>query len=144
MPDFPGFAFTGFEILVRTLYGEARGEPREGKHAVAWVILNRAAIGKAYGGPSIAGVCLKTKQFSCWNAGDPMRVKVELADVPRLANCLAAATEVFTGEALDPTGGATHYLNPELTRQIRGGTLPDWADPAKRTAVIGLHWFYKL
>ena len=137
-------SFAGFEVAVRTIYGEARGEPREGKHAVMWVILNRAR-GKGYGGPTLIGVCQRKFQFSCWNPGDSMRVKVELADVERLANCLEAATEVLVGKVPDPTGGATHYLNPEVTRRIRvDSDLPNWARDEWLTAKIGAHWFYKV
>lgn len=138
-------SFGEFEIVVRTLFGEARGEPREGKHAVVWVIVNRARIGRAYGGPELDGVCLKRKQFSCWNVYDPMRAKIKAATFTKLANCVAAAHEVLTGKVPDPTGGATHYLNPEMTRRIRGdGKLPSWAEGVTPVKIIGAHHFFKL
>jgi N-acetylmuramoyl-L-alanine amidase len=133
-----------FSVLVRTIYGEARGEPREGKIAVAWVIVNRSEL-EGYGGPSLDGVCLKAHQFSCWNLDDPMRSKIRLARVPQLINCIHAGLDVVEGLVPDPTGGATHYLNPEVTKMIRpDGKLPSWAEDDKITAMIGKHTFYKL
>lgn len=58
------------DILARTIYGEARGEPWEGKIAVAWVVRNRAERG-GWWGDTIREVCLKPWQFSCWNETDP-------------------------------------------------------------------------
>ena len=50
-------------IVARTLYMEARSERKTGIDAVASVIYNRADK-KAENLPT---VCLKEKQFSCWN-----------------------------------------------------------------------------
>lgn len=61
---------SALDTLTKTIWGEARGEGREGMIAVAWVILNRASIG-GWWGNSIETVCLKPWQFSCWNANDP-------------------------------------------------------------------------
>ena len=52
------------------------------------------------------------------------------------------------GEAGAPSQGATHYLNPVVTRRLRekagkGLTLPDWVEKMTLTAVIGRHHFYK-
>ena len=49
-----------------TLYAEARGEPIEGRIAVANVIRNRVRLQKARYGFSPKQVCLKAHQFSCW------------------------------------------------------------------------------
>lgn len=131
------------DVMARTLFGEARGEPWEGKIAVAHVILNRAKK-NGYGGPTIHGVCKKKWAFSCWNANDPMLPKLMNADVEKLQDCIRAALDAITGKEPDPTKGANHYLNPEVTRKIRHGSLPEWADETKITAKLGLHWFYKL
>ena len=54
------------ELVGLTLYGEARGEPIEGIVAVGCVIRNRVKFeGSFY------AVCLKPRQFSCWNQDDP-------------------------------------------------------------------------
>lgn len=50
-------------VVARTLYMEARGEGASGMSMVMTVIWNRAGGDKA----KFADVCLKKKQFSCWN-----------------------------------------------------------------------------
>jgi hypothetical protein len=44
------------------------------------------------------------------------------------------------GDTPDPTNGATHFLNPEIVRARRGGTLPGWAQGSGQR--IGDHVFY--
>ncbi|MGH3756111.1 MAG: cell wall hydrolase, partial [Pseudonocardiaceae bacterium] len=61
-----------WEVMGRTLYGEARGEPFDGLVAVAWVIRNRAESPRWWG-RDVKGVCLHPLQFSCWNETDPNR-----------------------------------------------------------------------
>ena len=56
-------------IMAKTIWGEARGEGRNGQVAVAWVIRNRAERGGWFGN-TIREVCLKDQQFSCWNNND--------------------------------------------------------------------------
>ena len=63
-------------IFAKTIWAEARGEPLEGQIAVANVILNRARQG-GWWGDDVAGVCCKSKQFSCWNEGDPNRARMD-------------------------------------------------------------------
>lgn len=128
------------DILTRTLYGEARGEPHKGAIAVAWTIRNRAEDPKWWGGPSIESVCLKPKQFSCWNVGDPnypflSGIKpIPSKDYVRLQE---VAIAVIDGHEIDPTYGATHYH----ARSMRN--YPVWTKNAKMTIVIGGHVFYK-
>lgn len=63
-----------YDILQKTLVGEAAGETEKGQRAVCWVIYNRVKGNKTYWydtneGNTIAGVCLKKGQFECWNEG---------------------------------------------------------------------------
>jgi hypothetical protein len=44
----------------------------------------------------------------------------------------------------DLSKNADHYLNVELTKRLRGGTLPSWVDLSKVTVVIGNHTFLNL
>lgn len=134
-------SFDDFDTLARTVYGEARGESAEGRIAVAHVILNRVKVARAHGGywwgDTIAGVCRKRWQFSCWNQNDPNREKLlEVgADSVTFVGCLAAAHAALTGDVPDPTDGATHYH----TQAVR----PEWANGRSPVAVIGHHSFYR-
>lgn len=123
------------EIAARTVYGEARGESYSGKLAVCWTIRNRTE-NPNWWGRSVAEVCLKPKQFSCWD--DHNRIKmlqVGLGD-PIFADCMRATLEVVMGTALDLTLGADHYH----AMSIR----PAWAKDERLTAIVGNHKFYKL
>jgi spore germination cell wall hydrolase CwlJ-like protein len=128
------------DIMARTIMGEARGEPDQGKIAVGWVILNRARSGKWFGGGGdIFAVCRKPYQFSCWNPGDPNLSVITRARAgdPIFDKCLAAAKQVLSGSVADPTGDATHYFANYIA-------TPSWAKPPARfTVKIGVHKFYK-
>lgn len=124
-------------IMARTIYGEARGEGWNGMVAVAYVILNRAALG-GWWGDSIISVAQKPWQFSAWNEGDPNRAVIENlkpGDSWIFDKAYEIAGLVIGGDIEDPTGGATNYHTLEIT--------PAWADPSKQVAVIGNHIFYE-
>lgn len=124
---------------VATVYMEAGGEPHEGKLAVAYAILNRAAAERR----SISDVVLQPWHFSAWNTDSPTRMRLDTLDERAWTECASAFLAAFLDKVPDPTRGATHYLNEELTRRIRGGSLPSWFDEAKVTARIGRHTFLK-
>jgi len=136
-PAAPGDAV---DILARTLFGEARGEPVRGQEAVAAVVLNRVRRARRRGGwwwgKTVAEVCLKPSQFSCWNAADPNRAKILAATAadPAFAACLRIARRAVAGALADPTDGATHYHAV--------GRTPLWAVGREPSAVIGGHAFY--
>jgi N-acetylmuramoyl-L-alanine amidase len=128
-----------FDCLRRTVYGEARGQPFRGQIAVAWVVLNRARHPSiTWWGEGIAGVCLKAKQFSCWNPDDPNSPLVRAANdnMPSFIKATAAAALVLSGEMPDPTQSATHYHADSIPR-------PPWTVGAKQTVTIGNHIFYR-
>ena len=60
-----------------------------------------------------------------------------LLGVPTVAEI---ADAVLAGHIPDPTTGATHFLNPVIVRERRGGSLPSWADSDGQP--IGRHVFY--
>ena len=132
--------------MAQTVLGEAEGEDRRGKLAVAWVIRNRA---DQNGWPdNMKSVALQHMQFSCWNDGHPGRKRM---DSPKTYvsediwhDCFLAAISAMYDIAPDPTHGANHYLNVELTRKINKGRLPSWFDQAAVTAEIGEHTFLRL
>ncbi|MGE5545571.1 MAG: cell wall hydrolase [Solirubrobacterales bacterium] len=130
------------DVLARTLWGEARGEPVAGKEAVASVVLNRVARAKAAGGRhwwggTVEEVCRRPWQFSCWNPGDPNRAKIEAVTMEdrTFRTCVRIARRALGGVVADATEGATHY------HAI--GLLPPWARGLTPTAEIGGHLFYK-
>jgi spore germination cell wall hydrolase CwlJ-like protein len=123
------------DVLARTLWGEARGEPVRGIEAVAAVVANRVRKG-GWWGRDVISVCRKPSQFSCWNPADPNRAKLERVDesdrVFRI--CVRIARRAIAGSVVDPTAGATHY-------HVRG-CVPAWAHGREPSAEIGNHLFY--
>lgn len=137
----PDIAADPVQVLARTVWGEARGEPVRGQEAVAAVVLNRVARAAARGGrwwwgASIVEVCLKPWQFSCWNPADPNRARLlaVTADNRAFDQALRIARRAVAGTLPDPTGGATHYH--------ARGIHPPWAWRAVPCAEIGRHLFY--
>jgi len=127
-------------VITQTVLLEAEAEPYLGKLAVAYTIINRMDkhhLPATY-------VCWQPWQFSCW-LDDLTKISSRFAKAPQDAwtDSLHAADQAFHKSIPDPTQGATHYLNEELTKQIRGGTLPTWVASMTHTVKIGLHDFYK-
>lgn len=128
------------DVLARTIYGEARGEPVRGKEAVAAVILNRVRLAKRRGGywwgNDIQEVCTKPWQFSCWNDNDPNRQKLLNVDRDNTVfkTCLRVARRGARGALKDPTRGSTHYHTLNID--------PPWSSGRGPTVIIGRHQFY--
>lgn len=138
-------------LYAATVLLEAEGEPELGKLAVAWVIRSRMDQQRApiqtviLGKDQLAqGDGKPYEAFSCWN-DDYVAMRVA-----RLANPDPVITEIcwrvtcaaFWKLVPDPTHGATFYLNPELTRQIRlDHKLPSWYDPKRVKLRVGHHEF---
>lgn len=131
---FQGDPYT-VDVLARTIYGEARGETRSGREAVAAVIVNRAERG-GWWGDTIAAVCRAPWQFSCWNKGDPNRAIIErvTAADPIFRECLEIAQSAVAGTLPDRTRGATHYHADYVS--------PGWAKTGTVSARVGAHIFY--
>ena len=120
-------------IIADTLYMEARGEGEHGQRAVASVIYNRAH-GKA---ENMESVCLKPKQFSCWNGKASKRVKIapkNALDRQAYIIALKIEKELLNGN-FAPLGEWTHYYNPRLCS-------PKWAQGVPYVK-IGNHNFLK-
>ena len=129
------------DILARTIYGEARGEPVRGKEAVAAVVMNRVRRARAAGrtywwGATVEDVCRRPWQFACWNDSDPNRQKVERVDADNrvFQTCQRIARRAVSGTLSDPTEGATHYHAKSVS--------PPWARGKAPSAEIGGHVFY--
>jgi N-acetylmuramoyl-L-alanine amidase len=126
------------DIMARTLYGEARGEGREGIEAVAAVIMNRVRNPRWWG-IDVVSVCQKPWQFSCWNDGDPNRAKllaVTAAD-PQFQECQAIAHDALNGVLVDPTSNADSYFDTIIQP-------PSWAIGRLPVYLIGDLRFYRL
>ncbi len=125
------------DYLIRTIAFEASGEPEEGKAAVAHVILNRKTSGRW--GDYIKDVVTHPWQFEPWMTRRLEMENLSLDD-PRYQDAARIADAVLAGEMPDPTVGATHFLNPVIVRQRRGGSLPSWTRGEGQP--IGRHTFY--
>jgi spore germination cell wall hydrolase CwlJ-like protein len=121
--------------LALNIYHEARGEPLQGKIAVAHVVLNRVAASRFPG-----QVCDVIKQggerrryrcqFSWWCDGRSDKPR----DLVAWRESLLIALLIRRGAADDPTEGALWY-HADTVR-------PYWADLLKPRTKIGKHIFY--
>jgi spore germination cell wall hydrolase CwlJ-like protein len=130
------------EIMAKTIYGEARGEYMRKNGglksliAVGNVIMNRSLESAT----SITTVCLKPKQFSCWNENDPNKKVIEqIVPSDELYNiCFAVAAKIICEELNDITNGANHYYSRFMKRP------PYWSEGHTPIIKIGNHIFFKL
>ena len=130
------------EIMAKTIYGEARGEyfRKDGGikalEAVGHVIMNRSITEEI----TISEVCLKHKQFSCWNKNDPNRKVIENVTMtdPVYRICYIVATRIVCNDIDDITNGANHYYSDNLHK------IPYWAKGKQPILKIGNHLFFKL
>lgn len=125
------------DYLVRTIVFEASGETEEGKAAVAHVVLNRRRSGRW--GDTIKDVVTQPWQFEPWMTRRREMERLS-PDDPRYKDAARIADAVLAGQMPDRTAGATHFLNPIIVRQRRGGSLPSWARGEGQP--IGRHTFY--
>ena len=111
-------------LLAQLVCGEARGEPYEGKVAVASVILNRT-LDKRFPN-SVAGVVYQTHAFESVSNGEIYR-----GTTPE---CFKAARAAISG--WDPSNGSVFFYAPSKTTNKY-----IWSRPITRT--IGRHNFAK-
>jgi spore germination cell wall hydrolase CwlJ-like protein len=139
------YALNDTEAAILTIYGEARGEPFEGKQAVGVVIANRAAKQNK----PVKEICYAANQFSCYLSADPNyfalfnfahQFDLSLTSNAGLQECAKAWSDACP-EIQARLDGATFY-------EVRG-TKNNWFDKQKTigklilTASIGAHDFYK-
>ncbi len=118
------------EIIAITILAEARGEGEAGMYAVAAVIAQRANDKKV----TPEQVCLKRKQFSCWNNKSVKDLKHLLkVDQAKYALLLARNIKLLSREFVS---FANHYHNKSVK--------PYWSKGVNPVKVIGNHIFYKL
>ena len=114
-------------LMSQVVYAESKGEPYEGKVAVASVILNRALN---TGFPNtIQGVVFQPRAFSCVVDGE--------INVEPTQECFDAVYDAIKG--YDPTGDALFFYNPETA-------TCSWMKSVEKsdTTLIGQHLFFSL
>lgn len=114
-------------LMSQVVYAESKGEPYEGKVAVASVILNRALNN---GFPNtIQGVIFQPKAFSCIVGGS--------IDVQPTQECFDAVYDALSGN--DPTGDAVFFYNPDIA-------TCSWMQGVEKHNIvsIGQHLFFTL
>lgn len=132
------------EVMARTIWGEARGEGREGMQAVANVIMNRFELAQqslGYArqfGATIQEICQKPYQFSVWNANDPNLALIQSVNRsnPQFRQALNIAEKALRGNLPDITGGADHYHTAAVS--------PNWSQGETPVKVIKSHKFFRL
>lgn len=127
--------------LALVIWREARGEPRLGKLAVAYSILNRVAR-PTWWGHDIPTVIWKKWQYSSMTAdGDPQLALLPTPYKPEgwdaYEECLEVAFRAYFREEANPAPGADSYYAWTIKP-------PKWADPQLFVAEIGGHRFYNL
>ena len=137
------------ELLAKTLMAEAGNQGVEGMLAAGSVIMNRAR-GGGYG-QGVEGVIMKPGAFSPWNSVTGFaggQQGQNMAAIRPTMQAYQIADALLSGQYEDPTGGATHFYNPDISNPswgTRGGG--NWKrigahvfgradDPQWRTAAI--------
>ena len=104
------------ELLARLLQAEAGSEGPLGMLAVGSVIRNRANA-RGYG-DTIRDVMMKPGQFSPLNSITGYAGGEQGVDFDRLQasdTAYSVADAILSGQYDDPTGGATHFYNPDIS-----------------------------
>jgi hypothetical protein len=127
------------DILAKTLQAEAGNQGVGGMLAAGSVIMNRAKS-SGYGG-GVQDVILKPGQFSPWNSETNYAGGAQGQDMINLAPSREAyqvADNLLSGNYKDPTSGATHFYNPDISNPSWGAEKQggDWTR-------IGSHLFGK-
>ena len=125
--------------MAETMYGEARGEGADGMLCVGLTLRNRAK-NPGWWGNTVRSVAHKSKQFSCWNDGDPNKVVIlqarEMSKRPKeLEVAYLLAGFIMRDLFVDITYGSTHYHHKSIK--------PYWAPTLVKQCIRGDHIFYK-
>lgn len=124
------------ELLAKTLQAEAGNQGLPGMLAAGSVIMNRVNL-PGYGN-GLQDVILKPGQFSAWNkytgyAGGEQGQ--DMAAITPSQQAYQVAEMLLSGQYEDPTKGATHYYNPDISS-------PSWGREAGGDWLkIGAHIF---
>lgn len=127
-------------IIAKTLFSEARGEGTRGIDAVASIILNRGNSNPQ----NYPEVCLKKKQFSCWNNLKDRTPKTYVSKIPAsvannpkeaeiLKYCQKVAGDLLTKNFTSTIGSRNVYHTTKVT--------PSWDYAMSNKTTIGNHVF---
>lgn len=120
------------ELMAILMFREAGIEPAVGKLAVGHTVLNRAAMNRPhYGGQDFRAIILMPYQYSCFNADQEISTYYD-------EESEIVAALLMAGYTKDPSGGATHYFNPDIVRKV-----PDSYAERLTERRIGRHIFYR-
>src|SRR4051812_4814289 len=110
------------DAVIRTIFGEARGEPEAGQIAVAHVIKNRTAD-KRWSADAYA-VVTQRNQFSSWNKNDANYSKIHsLPENNQFYMAIGHMVDAVWASPADPTRGAVYYYAPA---GMPGRKAPNW------------------
>lgn len=154
------------QLMSLTIYGEARGESRDGQIAVGSVILERVEH-RAWDGDTIKEVCLMPYQFSCYLPSDPNYIalkisaknfEAQLLHSRSLRLCYDIASGLIAGTIPRTQEIAEHhicqYVETSLRRKVdrqatsligpERGTVAKkrWWARMRLVCTIGRHEFY--
>ena len=124
-----------FTLTALCVYREARGEPLEGKRAVAFVIRNRT-LQPGWWGHDWASIILHPYQFSAFNWNNQNVHVWPAKSETAWQECLQVSEEAWTPDFPDPTGGATHYFDDSIKP-------PLWSKNMTQTLRIGRLTFFR-
>ena len=130
---------TDAEALSLTIWGEARGEPIEGKIGVACVMRNR--LNSHYrGAQTYVDVCMAHAQFSAWT-DEAAQMATELERLegshpdPSLMLCAEVASAIMQNLIPSNVQNANHYYAISISP-------PAWAIDRPVLAALGRHRFF--
>lgn len=123
-------------ILNKTIWGEARGESSLGRKAVVHVIFNRLKTNNHHfmDQKTIASICLKKFQFSCWLFKNIHQIKNDHVWKSVKRDVREAIEEYQRG--IDHSNGAILYYSEEIVP-------PLWIYDHIWVKQIGKHIFYR-
>ena len=122
--SYGGYSSQDFDLLVRIISAEARGEPYSGQVAVAAVVLNRVEHSSFPN--TIAGVIYQAGAFDVVSDGQ--------INLTPNSTAIKAAQDAING--WDPSYGAIYYFNPNTATNA-------WIWSRPMTVTIGKHRFCK-
>jgi len=124
-------------FLALALWREARGESKEVRSAIGFVILNRVKAG-GWWGTDITSVLFKKWQFSSLtDPKDKQLTTWPLSNDQSWQECLSLADAVINGKAMNEIANADSYYDISIS-------APKWVEKAKFVKQINKVKFYKV